>query len=102
MCVCVCLHVSVKTLNCCYGIKWSERVIFVSINLIDGLFIATHARGCTAYFISIHHCRITSTLRSTLTEQAGLLGFVSVEKSQYQFFGMCVFFSSSPTLTLYE
>lgn len=38
-------------LNSCYGMKWSGRVIPVTINLMDGLFIATHVDGCTAYFI---------------------------------------------------
>lgn len=36
--------------NSCYEMKWSDCVISVSINLMDGLFIATHVNGCTTYF----------------------------------------------------
>lgn len=58
--------------------NWSEHVISVNINLMDGLFIATHVNGCTAYFIFLHFERITSILEYTLD---GTVWFISVLQS---------------------
>lgn len=74
-------------LNCCCVMKRCEGVISVSINVMNGLFIATHVNGCAAYF------SITPILEPALAERTGLLGFDSVDVSQDQFLG-CVLFTS--------
>lgn len=84
--------------NHCYGlVKWSERAISVSINFMDGPFYCSTCQRmhCIChYYETFKESHSSWCPNSPHSEQTSLLWFVSVEKSQNQFWAFH-FFSTS-------